>query len=361
MALLAGSQINIRRIPSEYPLVKDGIAAATSTLVTMQIPAALGSAWAEATIYVFGCKAAQSGPTFVATATMPVSNSLFSVAIIWSALIATYLLIAIASKLVDKQRLPWFRYLDPVLLTAGSNGKGDLAKLQILFFSMIVAGLVGYIVSRTGILSNLSSTVLLLLGIAGIGSAAAKATDVSRSRLDFDNWAWFIRKGWLPEGGLAAVNDARWRDLVTTDGEFDVYHFQNLIFSLVVGGALLVVGLRDLATFSIPDTLLGVLGLSQVVYVGGKLVAPPTFAELNTATTALRQLEKDFVATATSTPDPSLPDPREPPDDLDAAIRRAGRAKYDAYMDRAKSVRIIFQAVTGQPVDEQRLGPAFAF
>src|SRR5262249_46800543 len=151
-------------------------------------------------------------------------------------------------------------------------------------FSVIVVGLVAYIFSRTGILSELSGTILVLLGIAGVGSAAAKGTDVSRNRLDFDNWVWFIRKGWLPKGGLAEVNNARWRDIVTTNGEFDVYHFQNLIFSIVVGGALVFIGLRDLATFSIPETLLGILGLSQVVYLGGKLVAPPSCSELNAAT-----------------------------------------------------------------------------
>jgi hypothetical protein len=228
---------------------------------------------------------------------------------------------------------------------------------------MIVAGLVAYIVSRTGLLSDLSPTILILMGIAGVGTAAAKATDVSRNRLGFENWAWLIRKGWLPEGGLAAVNVARWRDIVTTDGEFDVYHFQNLIFSAVVGGALVIVGLSDLASFSIPETLLGILGLSQVVYIGGKLVAPPAVSELNAATTALRELERDFVVTAARTPDPAPPpgtNPLDPPPDLDAAIRRAGRGKYDAYMDRVKNVRIMFTSVTGQQVNDDRIQLAFA-
>jgi hypothetical protein len=160
------------------------------------------------------------------------------------------------------------------------------------------------------------------LGIAGVGAAAAKATDVGH-------------------------------------GEFDVYHFQ--IFSVVVGGALLVVGLSDLATFSIPETLLGVLGLSQVIYVGGKLVMPPTFSELNTATKALRELERDFVATAARTPHPAAPNVLGPPADLNEAIQRAGREKYDAYMDSMKNVRIMFEAVTGHQVCDNKLEPAFAF
>jgi hypothetical protein len=133
---------------------------------------------------------------------------------------------------------------------------------------------------------------------------------------------------------------------------------------VVVGGALLVVGLRDLASFSIPETLLGILGLSQVVYLGGKLVGAPSCAELNKATGALKDLERDFVTSATTTPDPAPPagtKPTDPPPDLDAAIRRAGYPKFTAYSEALKNVRIMFESVTGQKVDDAKLQPAFKF
>ena len=363
-AILFGSRVSAKRAPPDHPLVKSGEVVLPATLVTLQVPSSVGGFWPEAAIYIFGCKAGQAGPVFLSTITAPLSDGVYSGALVVIFLVTVYLLIAKAAQVVDKQDKKFVRYLDPVLLTAGSNGKGNLAKLQILFFSVIVVGLVGYIVSRTGILSNLSSTILILLGIAGVGSAASKATDVSRNRIDFDNWAWFVRKGWLPHGGLAAVNEAKWRDILTTDGEFDVYHFQNLIFSVVVGGALLVVGLRDLASFSIPETLLGILGLSQVVYLGGKLVGAPSCAELNTATSALKDLESDFVTSAMTTPDPAPPTgtkPTDPPPDLDAAIRRAGYPKFTAYSEALKNVRIMFESVTGQKVDNAKLQPAFKF
>lgn len=110
-------------------------------------------------------------------------------------------------------------------------------------------------------LSDLSSTVLLLLGITGVGSAAAKGTDVRRNRINFDNWSWFVRKGWLPPKGVVEVNRASWNDIFTSDGEFDVYRYQSCLFSLAVGGALLVAGITELASFEIPQTLLGILGL----------------------------------------------------------------------------------------------------
>jgi hypothetical protein len=364
-AILYGSRVSARRAPPDHPLVKSGEVVLPATIVTLQVPSSVGGLWPEAAIYIFGCKAGQAGPVFLSTITAPLSDGFYSGALVVIFLVAVYLSIAKAAQVVDKQTdKKLVRYLDPVLLTAGSNGKGNLAKLQILFFSVIVVGLVGYIVSRTGILSDLSSTILILLGIAGVGSAAAKATDVSRNRIDFDNWAWFVRKGWLPHGGLAAVNEAKWRDILTTDGEFDVYHFQNLIFSVVVGGALLVVGLRDLASFSIPETLLGILGLSQVVYLGGKLVGAPSCAELNKATGALKDLERDFVTSAATTPDPAPPTgtkPTDPPPDLDAAIRRAGYPKFTAYSEALKNVRIMFESVTGHKVDDAKLQPAYRF
>jgi hypothetical protein len=141
IVLLSGSQVIARRLPADNQLLKDGVVTATSTLVTMLIPSSVGGAWPNATTYVYGCKAGQPGPIFVASLVMPVSYAPYSAAIVWVFLIVAYVLIASAAKFVDKQGLSWVRYLDPVVLTAGSDGKGNLAKLQILFFSIIVAGL----------------------------------------------------------------------------------------------------------------------------------------------------------------------------------------------------------------------------
>jgi hypothetical protein len=66
-------------------------------------------------------------------------------------------------------------YLDPIRMTAGMDGKASLGKLQILFFSLIVFGLIMYILFRTGLLTDISSTIRSLLGIAGVGATAAKA------------------------------------------------------------------------------------------------------------------------------------------------------------------------------------------
>jgi Asp/Glu/hydantoin racemase len=71
---------------------------------------------------------------------------------------------------------------------------------------------------------------------------------------------------------------------------------------VTVGGALLVNGGTELASFTIPQTLLGILGLSQAVYIGGKAVGTSAVAELDGAVTSARAAEAKLIAAATAKP-----------------------------------------------------------
>jgi hypothetical protein len=349
--------LNISRIPDDHPLVKRGRVDKGDTLATIDIPSDIsGWWWGQERIYLYACPAGGGGsPSAVSSTIVRVSPTIPSIAIAVLFVVIAYVLCALTAKAIDPSNVlkhGWMRYLDPVYMTAGSDGRGSLSKLQILFFSSIVFGLLAYIFLRTGILSDLSKTVLTLLGIAAVGSTTAKATDVQKNRIESKNLTWFLRKKWLPATGLAAMNEAKWRDIVSSDGEFDVYRYQNCIFSSVVGLSLLFVGVTELSSFAIPDTLLGVLGLSQVVYVAGKLVTPPSFSDLNDSADALRDLETQFFNAATTTPDPSPPPntpPTDPPQTLAAAIRRAGQDKYNAFKKSVGDLNVEFTSVVGHP------------
>jgi len=376
LALLLGPSIALRQIEADNPKVTAHRVANTATVATLPVPPARWSMWDQGTVYLFACRRGVGKPEFVTTLKAPMSWRGFCAPLALMIVIGVYLLSATAVLFVDKARrgtaagaLRWSQYLDPVNLTADINRRGSLSKLQILFFSLVVAGLLSYIVMRAGVLSDLSPSILLLLGISGVGAAASKAAEVSRNRLDFENWAWLIRKGWLPEGGLVTVGRAQWRDLVMTADEFDVYHFQMIVFSLVVGGALLSTGLSDLASFKVPETLLGVLGLSQVVYVGGMLVTPPSYRNLDDSLTKLRELEADFVRVAAISLDPTSGaiQPPMPPGDLAAAKRRAenatsanDRTAYSKYKDAASNARVMFKSLFAQrDVTDNQIEPSF--
>jgi hypothetical protein len=182
--------------------------------------------------------------------------------------------------------LRWVDFLNPIHLAANQFNQASVQKLQVLVFSFLVGGLVLYLVLTTGTLVSLSPTVVELLGISGVGAAAAQATFSQRTRLSFENWAWLQTRKVIKEPAEGV--GPRWRDLVLTNREFDIYKLQTIIFSVGVAFEMALAGSTDLSTFSIPETTLGILGLSQVVYIGGILVRPPSIGDLDDALTKLR-------------------------------------------------------------------------
>lgn len=341
MTQLTRGEISSHPIPTSDPVLTKIAANSTDTLVTIAMPPSPHWLWRTATIYVYVCK--NGSPDQVSGIKIPVSSRRFDLTLVIGFLAALYVLAALAAHAVDGEDAPWYRYLDPVYMTAGSDGRGSLSKLQILFFSIIVAGLLTYIVARTGILSNISENILWLMGIAGVGSALAKGTDAKINRLDPDNAAWLVQKKWLHIGGIAATNTASWYDIITSDGEFDVYRFQTCIFSAVVGFSLLAGGINQLASFEIPTNLLGILGLSQVVYIGGKLVTPTSLADLNTAITELRTLEK----AATSALGAAAQAVAGGDAVATLAKKQAAEDACQAYAEKEARVAILFEQGTG--------------
>jgi len=246
--------------------------------------------WPRHDLYVVGCPGGGLNDTRGAFAF--VGHSRVAVSAMWACagvgLLAVALFYLLAVLAVSRGK-----HWDPVRITAGVDGRGSISKMQILFFTLIVAGMLTYVLVRVGRLGDLSSDVLLLLGIAGVGGAAVKQASVLKRRLKAENWSWLQEHGWTPPKATP-----RWADLVMEGREFDIYRFQILIFSLVVGGALLFTGLFGLASFKLPEAMLGLLGLSQVVYLGGKVVAKPEVSELDAQITELRELAAELCAKA---------------------------------------------------------------
>jgi hypothetical protein len=66
--------------------------------------------------------------------------------------------------------------LSPVQITAGILGDGSLSQLQVFFFSLLVAAILFFLWLWTGLLSNISSDLLMLMGISSLGAVGAKYT-----------------------------------------------------------------------------------------------------------------------------------------------------------------------------------------
>jgi hypothetical protein len=190
-------------------------------------------------------------------------------------------------------------------VTKNAWGRASISKLQIFVFSLIVFGLLLLCVLQTGLIANISWAVLGLLGISAAGAVGGKLTYTAKRRLSLENWAWLRRRGWLPAEGDIAPR-ARWSDLLVDPAtkEFDPYAFQMAIFSIVVAIALLRASFSGLESFAIPDQLLVLLGMSQVVFVGGQALGKGTFVELDQKLDELRVHERKYreLATKAATP-----------------------------------------------------------
>ena len=161
-----------------------------------------------------------------------------------------------------------------------------------------------------------------------------------------------VNRKWLPMGGVAEENMAKWKDIVTTGGEFDATRFQMITFSLLVGGALLTAGseLMDLSRFDIPTTLLGILGLSQIVYVGGKLTAPPAISDLNAQILKLRKAETDLSTSLSKVNTGSLDHATVPM--VDYPDVQAASAAYSEYLAQWETSKTMFEATLGRLVPQ---------
>jgi hypothetical protein len=214
-------------------------------------------------------------------------------------------LVIIATAAIRRRLSPglsFARSLDPLVIAQDHLGYGSISRLQVLFFSLIVFGLLTYIALRTGVVGAISGDILALMGIAAAGTAGAamvgntgpaatRAADREEPEQGQEALSPETRR-FLAETGLLPYDRvAQWRDLLVARGEIDIFRVQAVVFSIFVGGTLVSSGLEQLAAYEIPDTVLGLLGLSQASYVGGKLVfrRPGHIAQVDDAAAAARE------------------------------------------------------------------------
>jgi len=281
-------------------------------------------------------------------------------------------------------QLPWWRCFDPVVMCADIGDMGSLSKLQILFFTLVVLFELTKIVLRTGVLVDISPTIAYLLGIPGAGAIAGQLASNSRDRLSPANWSWLVSRGVLPLNDRGA-EPPRWRDVFTSNEEVDFYKVQAAAFSLVVGIGMLQTPMIDFGSFKVPESLLEILGMSQLVMVGGRFTTPTTLGDLDKLVTELKLRLAALRAAASSGLDvdadgkpltppapPSGPDagaggqPAPPPPaplakpSPYATLAAAGAPgavpeAVSRYLDTAKEVQALLQSLADRTIDAEPL------
>lgn len=158
--------------------------------------------------------------------------------------------------------------LNPLRLIVGGNGEASLTHAQALFFTLIIAWVLAHLFLRTGNLFSLPTELLALMGISAAGAMGSQLTSQTK---EAPVRAFLQAKRWhhAPQDP-SRKRAPSFQDLVSSNGTLDVYKFQMLIFSLLVGCYVAANGSIDLDKVQISDSMLGLLGISQLVYVGAK-------------------------------------------------------------------------------------------
>lgn len=251
------------------------------------------------------------------------------------------------------------RCLDPVAMTADIFDRGSLSKFQILFFVLIVAYGLAYLAIWKGELTDLSPTIVYLLGIPALGTLGSQLASTTRDRMSAENWAWLVSRSILPINDSGAGEPPRWSDLVMSDSELDLTKLQALVFSFIVGFGMWNSGPAAFAKFAVPSAVLSILGLSQLVFVGGRFTKPTTLADIDNLVTELRTREaalKKAIANGVDVDETGKPvsavanPPANRPTTLAAAAALVPVA-VSRYLDTAQEVQVLLEALTHRKVD----------
>ena len=274
---------------------------------------------------------------------------------------ASGFLLATIAVLIAYGVAAWVRKsLNILIITKGVHARASLSNLQLFFFTLAVLWVVVAVLVWTGKLAGLSGDIVTLLGIGAAGTAGGKVAAVAKTRLDSENWAWLVRKGWIKQSIERGANNRKpeFGDLFRSGGELDISKLQLFAFSFVVGVALIYFAAHgadasDFAKFEIPGAYLSLIGLSQVAYVGGKAIGPGTVGEMNRKLNEVRGLETDFVQTV----EMEWSQVKSGEDRSLAAARTAAPDKYRAYRMRAEEAATMVGERTGQPVSDVSIEP----
>ena len=179
-------------------------------------------------------------------------------------------------------------WLHPAVVTAGEFGEASISSLQLLWFTLIVLFIAFKGLITGWQLSPLSADVLSLLGFPAATKIASVVISNSRLRLSLDNWNWLINNQFLRKGNTIDPREtAGLKDLILTDGVFDPVRFQLIVFSFLVGFAMLRGGSLNFPIGQWNTLLAG----SNFVYLGGKAVSPTSIKEFDVLLSDIRSRE----------------------------------------------------------------------
>jgi len=140
------------------------------------------------------------------------------------------------------------------------GGRASLSQFQIVLWTFVIGAATAYVIVLSGNLIPLTEGTLALLGISGLATLGSQLAP--RGTAD-------------PAAAGSAAKDAAapsWRDLIACDGEIDVTRLQMLFFTVLIAAFVSVHVIDSFQIPEIPPSFLGLMGLSNGVYLLNKFL-----------------------------------------------------------------------------------------
>jgi len=150
--------------------------------------------------------------------------------------------------------------------------RASLSQFQIVLWMFVIGAATAYVMVLSGNLIPLTEGTLALLGISGLATLGSQLAP----------------RGTADQAEAEAAREAEaapsWRDLIASDGEIDVTRLQMLFFTVLIAVFVSIHVIDNFQIPEIPPSFLGLIGLSNGVYLLNKFL--PGKSEDNPATSA---------------------------------------------------------------------------
>lgn len=132
--------------------------------------------------------------------------------------------------------------------------RASLSQFQIVLWMFVIGAATAYVMVLSGNLIPLIEGTLALLGISGLATLGSQLAP--RGTADQEK----------------AVAEPSWRDLIASDGEIDVTRLQILFFTVLIAVFVSIHVIDSFEILEIPPSFLGLMGLSNGVYLLNKFL-----------------------------------------------------------------------------------------
>lgn len=171
----------------------------------------------------------------------------------------------------------------PLVFAITPMGTYSISLTQALIWTYLTVFMSVYIYWLYGSLLDLTPQILTMLGIGGGTAVASKINALSRSYSIPDRYLGLISRSRVP----------RLSDLISTSQRPNLFKFQILAFTLIAGGFVLLETMQTFRIPEIPESLVTLMGLSSVVYLGNEVTAESLWSRVQALQKEIEAYAKD--------------------------------------------------------------------